>query len=268
VQCSESYEQVCEERDKLHSDIEQIQSQNLVEYGKVCMSLFAANGEAQDAKRALTTSEFERDKWMARALNLETAAAGLKSENHELKYKLIESEIEGAELSLKCAYYDVGIELKDPVVVYKEAVMPSSFLCPISMSIMRNPVLIPVCGHTFEASAITAHFNKNLTLIPQCPVCRKHVSKQTTPNVALRSAIDEFLLKTIQTNHEEFKVKMEKAEEAHAAALENQKKSLERDIRARNRLIDNLRTKVADLEKTICDKDVTIETLKDEISGA
>jgi len=251
------------------------------------MSLFAANGEAQDAKRALTKSELERDEWMARALNLETAAAGLKSENHELKYKLIESEIEGAELSLKCAYYDIGIELKDPVVVYKEAVMPSSFLCPISMSIMRNPVLIPVCGHTFEASAITAHFNKNLTLIPQCPVCRKHVSKQTTPNVALRSAIDEFLLKsgekgffeeltkncdtllkTIQTNHEEFKVKMEKAEEAHAAALENQKKSLERDIRARNRLIDNLRTKVADLEKTICDKDVTIETLKDEISGA
>jgi hypothetical protein len=61
-----------------------------------------------------------------------------------------------------------------------------SFLCPISKSIMIDPVVLVGTGHTYESATI----QQWLELKNTCPVAHTHLSsKAIVPNYALRHSI-------------------------------------------------------------------------------
>ena len=67
--------------------------------------------------------------------------------------------------------------------------IPKEFLCPITLSIMRDPVLM-ADGQTYERSAI----EKALHASPLSPLTKQPLSmKDATPNYALKSLIENFL---------------------------------------------------------------------------
>ncbi|GLC65129.1 hypothetical protein PLESTF_000255100 [Pleodorina starrii] len=69
--------------------------------------------------------------------------------------------------------------------------VPPSFVCPISMTIMRDPVVLVESGDTFDWPAIKAHFRNSVTN----PVTNLPLSSMAVvPNISLRDAIEEWLL--------------------------------------------------------------------------
>jgi len=67
--------------------------------------------------------------------------------------------------------------------------IPKEFLCPITLSIMRDPVLMPD-GQTYERSAI----EKALQASPFSPLTKQPLDmKDATPNYALKSLIENYL---------------------------------------------------------------------------
>ena len=71
--------------------------------------------------------------------------------------------------------------------------IPSGFTCPITLSLMRDPV-VTVDGHTYERAAIQKWFDAH----PPTRICspatgKKLRSKNLKPNHALRKAIEEFV---------------------------------------------------------------------------
>ena len=65
--------------------------------------------------------------------------------------------------------------------------MPQEFLCPISMNVMENPVVID-CGHTFDKEGLETWLrSSNL-----CPTCRHRVTTIST-NFTLKSLIESSL---------------------------------------------------------------------------
>ena len=66
---------------------------------------------------------------------------------------------------------------------------PKEFLCPITLSIMKDPVIMPD-GQTYEREAIKKSLAKN----PFSPLTKKPMNiKEATPNYALKSMIEKFL---------------------------------------------------------------------------
>ena len=64
------------------------------------------------------------------------------------------------------------------------------FRCPISMSVMADPVILPETGITYDRHAITAWFDEGGTT---CPCTGVHVTdKRLIPNRVLKTAIDEW----------------------------------------------------------------------------
>ena len=69
--------------------------------------------------------------------------------------------------------------------------IPQEFLCPINLTIMKDPVLMPD-GQTYERKAI----EKALKISPLSPITKKPLSmKDATTNYALKSMIEKFLEK-------------------------------------------------------------------------
>ncbi len=67
--------------------------------------------------------------------------------------------------------------------------IPKEFLCPITLSIMKNPVLM-TDGQTYEKSAI----EKYLEISTLSPLTKQPISmKDATPNYALKSLIENYL---------------------------------------------------------------------------
>lgn len=65
---------------------------------------------------------------------------------------------------------------------------PDEFLCPITLTLMSDPV-IGGDGHTYERSAITQWLLTN----PHSPLTRQSMTAQSLkPNYALKTAIDRF----------------------------------------------------------------------------
>lgn len=68
--------------------------------------------------------------------------------------------------------------------------IPSSFFCPITMSLMREPVMIAEEGYTYEKSAILEWFERGHKT---CPDTGKELqSLVLVPNLKLQQAMDEF----------------------------------------------------------------------------
>ena len=67
--------------------------------------------------------------------------------------------------------------------------VPKEFLCPITLSIMKDPVIMPD-GQTYEREAITKALSNN-----HCsPITKKPMNiKYATPNYALKSMIEKYL---------------------------------------------------------------------------
>ena len=67
--------------------------------------------------------------------------------------------------------------------------IPQEFLCPINLTIMKDPVIMPD-GQTYERSAI----EKALKISPLSPITKKPLDmKDAMPNHALKSMIEKFL---------------------------------------------------------------------------
>ena len=67
--------------------------------------------------------------------------------------------------------------------------IPQEFLCPINLTIMKDPVIMPD-GQTYERSAI----EKALKISPLSPITKKPLNmKDAKPNQALKSMIEKFL---------------------------------------------------------------------------
>lgn len=69
------------------------------------------------------------------------------------------------------------------------AALPNDWLCPITLSVMRDPV-IASDGHSYERSAITQWFDQS-TMSPKTGA-RLH-STDLIPNIALRNTIQDYL---------------------------------------------------------------------------
>lgn len=63
---------------------------------------------------------------------------------------------------------------------------PSSYLCPISMDLMSDPVMVAT-GHTYDRACIERWLDQGNRTCPATGVKLRHL--ELTPNFALRSAI-------------------------------------------------------------------------------
>ena len=213
---------------------------------------------------------------------METKVAQLSADNNELRLSFLESEITCAELGVKCAMYETGVELKEPVVVYKEPILPSSFICPVSMSLMKDPAIIK-CGHTFEMKAINKVFKDSKTIGANCPVCKTLVTKEATRNIALRSAIDDYLhksgekgffdeltqncdtlIKTLHDAKNQHKSELKMKDAAHAAALKALEESHFKAMETKDNFIEDTLHTNSRLRDTVVERDRTIAELKAE----
>lgn len=76
----------------------------------------------------------------------------------------------------------------DPILDL-DNIAPPEFICPITMSIMRDPVLMPD-GQTYEREAIQKHLKIN----PISPITREKMDiSQARVNYAIKSLIDQFI---------------------------------------------------------------------------
>ena len=67
--------------------------------------------------------------------------------------------------------------------------IPKEFICPITLTIMKDPVIMPD-GQTYERTAI----DKALKSSPFSPLTKKPLSmKDALPNYALKSMIEKYL---------------------------------------------------------------------------
>jgi hypothetical protein len=74
-------------------------------------------------------------------------------------------------------------------------IVPTDFACPITLQIMKNPVLLTLDGRSYERSAITTWLSTNKSSPLNCNVMtgEQTIDSVVFPNVALADAIQEFL---------------------------------------------------------------------------
>ena len=82
---------------------------------------------------------------------------------------------------------DSGMQHLGRQVYFQLQNVPDHLLCPIGLSIFKDPV-VTRCGHTFERSAIKVA----LRVSPMCPVCRKKVRlSDLTTNYGIKASVEE-----------------------------------------------------------------------------
>lgn len=87
--------------------------------------------------------------------------------------------------------------LRDFVIIHIMASVPEEFLCPITLNIMKDPV-VGSDGHTYERSAITQWLQKN----PNSPLTRAPMTAASLkPNRALKNAIERYRSLSSQPAH-------------------------------------------------------------------
>ena len=84
----------------------------------------------------------------------------------------------------------------------KGVIIPNEYLCPITLEIMKDPVILED-GHIYEKTAIKTWFQKNSTN----PLTKKVVNKNTLiPCHAIRNLIQDFIKKYEDQNEGDNKV--------------------------------------------------------------
>jgi len=79
----------------------------------------------------------------------------------------------------------------------EKQVVPETFFCPISHSIMKDPVIVHGSGQTYERSQIEEWFEDH-SVDPLTNV--KLFNKSLIPNIALRNTIDDFKMRNRPIN--------------------------------------------------------------------
>jgi hypothetical protein len=74
-------------------------------------------------------------------------------------------------------------------IPFQSVVDTKDFLCPIGQIIMKMPVFMDTCGHTFEEETLLAWFKNKGKKI--CPLCNEERSSVTT-NLFLKNAIEKW----------------------------------------------------------------------------
>ncbi|KAJ4760708.1 U-box domain-containing protein kinase family protein [Rhynchospora pubera] len=105
-----------------------------------------------------------------------------KRPNLESEWKLVESLMQAASLSVSPSYKS---QLDDKGI-------PSYFMCPIFQELMKDPCMA-ADGYTYETEAIKGWLDSGHETSPMTNLPLPHT--ELTPNYALRSAIQEWLLK-------------------------------------------------------------------------
>ena len=97
--------------------------------------------------------------------------------------------------------YNMSYEPTDPVDQKLEEC--TDLVCPITLELMKEPVISKKCGHSFEGEAINAWLGAR----DYCPKCHAHISRaDIVPNYSLRNAI-EYMRKQEKTKGEQEKTK-------------------------------------------------------------
>ncbi len=101
-----------------------------------------------------------------------------------------------------------------------DIIIPDSFYCPITQTIMTDPVICPE-GHTFERAAIEEWISKN----PTNPITRRELQAfRLRPNRALKDSIDKI---RSQINESNLKRVTSLSQQCSKEMLETLKSSLE-----------------------------------------
>jgi len=82
--------------------------------------------------------------------------------------------------------------LNDLAATLDEAEIPAAYMCSITGEIMHDPVVLVGSGNTYEREAIVTWLRTHST-DPLSNVTIPKKDQVLVPNVALRSAIDEFV---------------------------------------------------------------------------
>lgn len=77
-------------------------------------------------------------------------------------------------------------------VEVKEEEPPNEFICPISLEIMKDPVIVVGSGQTYERNSIKAHFSTRHT-DPVSGVALNSAEKILVSNIALKKLINDWL---------------------------------------------------------------------------
>ena len=67
--------------------------------------------------------------------------------------------------------------------------LPNELICPISQSLMNDPVTLE-CGHTFDKTSLIAWFSNNI--YKTCPTCRAPIANPNnlTTNWTIKQLIE------------------------------------------------------------------------------
>ena len=104
--------------------------------------------------------------------------------------------------------------------------LPEEFLCPISQSIMQNPVSLQ-CGHTFDRVGLENWLKINKV----CPTCRKNISESLSVNWSLKSLIEKYQNPNLASNTENPATLQESAQVADINAINiDERDSYESDL--------------------------------------
>jgi hypothetical protein len=71
-----------------------------------------------------------------------------------------------------------------------DAKVPDEFICPISHTIMVNPVTLS-CGHTFDETSLRHWYDYGVTN-QTCPICRGEDDSALVTNWSMKSLIEAF----------------------------------------------------------------------------
>ena len=68
--------------------------------------------------------------------------------------------------------------------------LPNEFICPISQSVMNDPVTLQ-CGHTFDKTNLIEWFSSDI--YKTCPTCRTSVALADTVNLTTNWTIKQLI---------------------------------------------------------------------------
>ena len=154
--------------------------------------------ELQQTKQKLAST---KQKLASTEQKLASTKQKLQGEIDLLRGKTLESMDREALVKRKTDLEDMQRRLDDAILrrEVEEEIQekPSSFICPITMSLMKSPV-IASDGHSYERDAIQEHIRRQGAIAKSPSTGERLAHRNLTPNHTLRKSIDEEIEKRMQ----------------------------------------------------------------------
>ena len=154
--------------------------------------------ELQQTKQKLASTEQEL---ASTKKELASTKEKLQGEIDLLRGKTFESMDREALVKRKTDLEDMQRRLDDAILrrEVEEEIQekPSSFICPITMSLMKSPVMASD-GHSYERDAIQEHIRRQGANAKSPTTGERLAHHNLTPNHTLKKSIDEEIEKRMQ----------------------------------------------------------------------